>query len=132
MYGNFAFGHPTREAFPPRVAHRRLGGSMMVLVSGELDIESADSLGKHLAVAVADAGMAPRLSIDLSGVTFMDSWGFAPIAGTDSELRIQGGSVGVVSPPRHVRRLLRMLGRDGMIMSFNPSARGGDPHSESL
>ena len=50
-----------------------------LLLSGEIDIASADALRNAGARAVDSLGPSDRLDVDLSGVTFIDSSGLGAL-----------------------------------------------------
>ena len=83
-----------------------------VILTGEIDLANAEEFLVLAQVMIAECPEA-RFTIDLSGVTFIDSTGLAMLvrirrAATDAgmDLRLAG------TPPR-VRQLLEITGLDG-------------------
>lgn len=76
-------------------------------VEGEIDAHTAPSLAE----AVADA-QRPKLSIDLSGVGFIDSSGLRVLIEAHRRAADAGGSLHLTRPSDSVRRLLAISGLD--------------------
>jgi anti-sigma B factor antagonist len=85
-----------------RIEPRR--GCVVVRVTGEVDFETASGL--HRAVEEA-ARSSPRVVIDFTGVSFIDSTGLGVILVARNEADARGGSVALVGSSALVRRLLR-------------------------
>lgn len=79
-------------------------GCTLVRVTGEVDFETASGL--HRAVEEA-ARSSPRVIIDFTGVSFIDSTGLGVILVARNEADARGGSVALVGSSALVRRLLR-------------------------
>jgi anti-sigma B factor antagonist len=100
-----------RELREPFVlASRRVGEEVHVTVEGELDVSTAPRLQEALAVAMDTWGMDIALRLDLSGVSFMDSWGFAPVVETVFRLVPARGSLEITGASDRVERLLDLVG----------------------
>lgn len=85
------------------------GGAQVFLLSGELDIATADRLTAELE-AVETAADARRV-IDLSGLTFMDSTGLRVLIAANRSAAEGGYELVIVtgeSPARRVLELTRM------------------------
>jgi anti-sigma B factor antagonist len=82
-------------------------------VEGELDIATAPALGAAIDRAV-DAGVV-ALTVDLTGVRFMDSSGLRTILVGHLDLQRRGGRLRVICPEGPVRRVFRLCGVDTMI-----------------
>jgi len=90
-------GHLT---FPPsdlgaqvaelRLSTHRRDGSVVVTVSGELDVVTSQPFDECLTEACA---LSDRVVIDLSGVDFMDTSSLAVIVGHWKQLMASGGSL---------------------------------------
>ena len=88
------------------VSIRRSGRVMHLCVGGELDTATGPALGTTVSSALAAAPHVQRVEIDLRGVQFVD------VAGLRSLLRLRRtgrARVVLLSPPEHLRRLLRYL-----------------------
>ena len=71
-----------------------------LLLSGEIDIASADALRNAGARAVDSLGPSDRLDVDLSGVTFIDSSGLGALVSIRNAAEAAGRamSLHIVSP----------------------------------
>lgn len=84
----------------------------LVELSGEADMTSL-----HLK-EVLDAEVAagpPLLVVDLSRLTFMDSWALRTILAAARELRLAGGTLALAGPSQGVRRVLELSGADTLV-----------------
>lgn len=79
-------------------------------VQGEIDAHTAPSL----AAALADE-QRPNLTIDLSGVGFIDSSGLRVLIAAHRLAADSGGSLHLRHPSDSVRRLLAISGLDGYL-----------------
>lgn len=87
--------------------HARSGSDWALLrVSGDIDINAAPYIRQRV-VSEIEAGR-PKVGLDLSDVTFMDSSGLAAIVGALKRARQEGGSVVLIRPAEQVRRILTM------------------------
>jgi len=73
-----------------RLSSERRGGSLIVVVGGELDIVTSRRLDEHLTRARRKDG---RIVLDLSAVEFMDTSSLAVIVGHWKRLQAVGGSL---------------------------------------
>ena len=80
--------------------------SVVVHVSGEVDIVTAPVLRRHLDSAIA-AGR-PTIIIDLSGTTFLDARGVGVLVGARKQVAHGGGHLVIRKPPALVRRVLEL------------------------
>lgn len=80
-------------------------GILAAYLSGEIDHHSAQGLRREIDAQV-DARMPELLTLDFSGVTFMDSSGVGLILGRDRHVVSLGGRLTVQNPPPAVRRML--------------------------
>ncbi|MCL2394762.1 MAG: STAS domain-containing protein [Acidimicrobiaceae bacterium] len=78
---------------------------------GELDAFTVS----HLREALAELAVSPRLVIDLSGVTFVDSAGLGALIGGIRRTREMGGDVAVACDRPVLIRLLRTTGFDRIV-----------------
>lgn len=104
------------EAEPPTVqidTHLDLAGAQVVVLSGELDSSSADSLKERLASIALQP--AQQLIFDLTGLRFMDSAGIAVLIGAATKVH----SVSICHPSPIIRRVLMTTGLDN-VFSIEP------------
>ncbi|WP_460723556.1 STAS domain-containing protein [Nocardia heshunensis] len=105
----------TESGIPPllTVSQSRVGETIVVSATGEIDINSAGQLREALEAAVPTA---PRLIIDLSGVDFIGSVGLTTLlVATDTA---DSQQVRVVASPQ-VRRPIEMTGLDNVLALFD-------------
>jgi anti-anti-sigma factor len=81
----------------------------VVRAYGELDLCSAAEFREDLAagLAGADAGVPPRLVVDLTGVTFLDCSALRELCGAARRAAAGGGWVRVVYTAPRVARVMR-------------------------
>lgn len=70
-------------------------GTVVVSVTGEIDVVTVTGLRRELAVLVDDESVS-SLVVDLSGVSFVGSSGLAELVEAESELDARGGTLRVV------------------------------------
>ena len=80
-----------------------------IRLSGELDHHSAKGLLRRLDQEIEKA-LPTQLTLDLSGVTFMDSSGIGMIMGRYKNIRFAGGTVLAVRVNERIRRILTLSG----------------------
>jgi anti-sigma B factor antagonist len=98
----------------------------LVHVEGEIDFGSAPDLRVRLHQMITSG--APRLVLDVSGVTFCDSSGLGVLVGARSLLLARGGTLAVVGATGQVDRLLRITGLERL---FTPGALAATPPAEA-
>jgi anti-sigma B factor antagonist len=81
------------------------GPCRVIGLAGEADL-GAPHLADILSAEVA--GTPPLLIIDLSHLTFMDSWALTTILRAAMTLRAHGGTLALASPTLPVQRLLEL------------------------
>jgi anti-anti-sigma factor len=77
-------------------------------LSGEVDLATADGIAAMARVAVDRA--APRLVVDLTEVTFMDSQGLRALVLAQQALARAGAELVLTGLPPHVEALLEITG----------------------
>lgn len=80
----------------------------IVDVEGELELHNTPRLRTQLH-AVCDTEQ-PRVVVDLSGVTFIDSSGIGVLVGALKRAREHGGTLVLVCPQPRVRRVFEITG----------------------
>jgi anti-anti-sigma factor len=93
---------------PLSIDTRRDGDAVLIVLHGELDLASAPELERELRAAEASSPSPSRVTIDLSGLGFMDSTGLQALlrarerAGSSSyELKLRPG-------PHQVQRVFEL------------------------
>lgn len=94
-----------------------------LIVSGDIDIAAADEVARAGQVA-AQQMRADSLSIDLSGVTFMDSTGLSALVTIRNESVRLGKELTVCNVPAQVRQILAITGLDGVLTVVDQPATG--------
>lgn len=92
---------------PITVASKDSG--LTITLSGEIDHHAARDMMAQLDQAIAERVPA-RLTLDLSGVTFMDSSGIAVLLRARRQLGHTGGVLRVANIPAQARRVLDAAG----------------------
>lgn len=88
--------------------------SLTATIFGEVDHHGAKSIIEELDRQI-DLTMPKRLTLDLGGVTFMDSSGIAVLLRALRRVRELSGSVKVVHIPDQAAKVLRAAGIDRLI-----------------
>lgn len=99
---------------------RRVGDRAVVAVGGEVDLETAASLGDHALGAIQE--VSAHLVLDLTGLTFMDSTGLKVLLTVQSRAELAGGSFAVAGASRPVRKILALTGLDQTIPLYDTVA----------
>jgi anti-sigma B factor antagonist len=94
----------------------------VVTATGEIDVETAGSLSESVTEALAQA---PRVLLDLSAVTFIDSTGLGVLVRAHRAAEARGGFFAVVHPTPQTRKLVRVLGLDQLLHVY-------DTHEQAL
>lgn len=80
-------------------------GTLAAYLTGEIDHHAAQALRREIDAQI-DARMPELLTMDFSGVTFMDSSGVGLILGRGRQMSGLGGQLVVQNAPDTVRRML--------------------------
>lgn len=88
--------------------------NLRLAVSGEVDHHGARAIMQELDRQV-DAGLPRRLTLDLSGVTFMDSSGIAVLLRAYKRAAELGGTVTVRNVPEQAGKVLRAAGLERLL-----------------
>ena len=86
------------------------GGGPSVVVDGELDAGTAPRLGAALHRLVDDGRTS--LTLDCSGLDFIDSQGLGVLVGVSRRLKDAGGSLHLQGARSQLRRVLRLTRLD--------------------
>ena len=90
------------------------GGSVTATLSGEVDHHGAREMMKLLDETI-DEYLPRRLTLDLSGITFMDSSGIAVLIRALRKMEQLGGTLTAVSIPPQPRKVLDAAGAGRLI-----------------
>jgi anti-anti-sigma factor len=91
-----------------------LDAAPVVLVNGELDLSTADSLRRSL------QPLGGRVVVNLAGVSFMDCSAIGVLVAAHNRLAADGGGLRLRSPRDHVRRTLELVGFGDWIVQDAP------------
>ncbi len=83
--------------------------ALIVTMTGELDLA-----GRETALRACLAHDASEVTVDLSGLRFMDCAGYGALAEAAAILRDRGGSMVLVDPVSTPRRLLTLIEEAGL------------------
>jgi anti-anti-sigma factor len=81
---------------------------------GELDLARTGSLRKAIDQSLA-AGRRPYLALDLTEVSFCDSYGLSVLVYAAKKVRERGGTLLLTGVSRQVRMLIERCGLQGLI-----------------
>jgi anti-sigma B factor antagonist len=98
---------------PLTVTSERDGDGARVLFQGELDIAGAPEAEK--AIRAVEDDRPASLTIDLSGLTFMDSTGLRLVVAADRRARENGRTLRIVRGPAAVQRVFELTGLEGKL-----------------
>jgi anti-sigma B factor antagonist len=104
---------PFQPPDPFRCETGRAGDTDWVRPVGELDLDTEPQLEEAIAT-VREQG-APRLLLDLSKLTFMDSTGLRLVIRWDTAAKAQGFGLAIVRGPDVVQRVIRLTGMEDQL-----------------
>ena len=108
-----------------RVSTAQIGAdAFVVAASGELDLSSIGPLERDLDDVIGRGGL--RLIVDLTGVTFMDSFALGILVREAKRLREHGGKCVVVADDPRILRVFEITGLDRMFGIERSLAEGVD------
>ena len=90
------------------VDSRRQGDSAVVAVAGEVDLEGGDAVEDAVATLVADG--VTDISVDMRGVTFLDSSGLGGLLAAKVRVEGAGGQLRLDAAPTNVARVISLAG----------------------
>src|SRR5256885_16968220 len=90
------------------VSTERQGADLLLALQGELDIASSRRLEEELLRLEAEA--PPMITLDLTGVTFIDSTGLSTLINADGRARKEARGLQIVAGTGAARRILRTVG----------------------
>jgi len=110
---------------PARVSTAQIGAdAFVVAASGELDLSSSGPLERDLDDVIGRGGL--RLVVDLTGVTFMDSFALGALVREVKRLRANGGRCVIVADDPRILRVFEITGLDRMFGIERSLAEGVD------
>jgi anti-anti-sigma factor len=89
---------------------RLVGGALVLVLAGELDLYAGLRLGPSIDRALG--GHPSRVVVDLSRVTFMDCGGLSLLLRVRGRATCWGGTFAVYCPEPRTLRILRYVGLD--------------------
>ena len=99
---------------------RQEGEVAVVAAAGEVDVFTAPGLDAAISAGLA-AGH-PRLVVDLTGVTFLDSTGLGVLVKGLKGAREAGGSMHLVVTSDRIRKIFEITGLDSAMPLFDTVA----------
>ena len=90
-------------------------GEAVLAVNGELDMSTAPELSRSLA-GVLDQH-PQRVTLEIGGLDFIDSTGLTLLVRTSKELKAHDGALQLAHPTPPVRRVLEIVGLDGLLVA---------------
>lgn len=84
-------------------------GSMIAKIDGDIDHHTAAEI-RSIVDKNINSFRPDRLSLDFSGVQFMDSSGIGLIMGRFKLMRATNGSMKVINIPKRLERMIKMSG----------------------
>ena len=89
-------------------------GLVRLAVAGEIDFSNSDALRQLIDALLGEPGLT-GLAVDLDRLRFIDSSGVRALIAGRRAARQRGVTFGLVNPTHGVRRVLQILGVDGML-----------------
>ena len=89
-------------------------GAAIARLRGEIDHHSAKSMRSELDKYIITF-RPPLMSLDLSGITFMDSSGIGLILGRSKLMKECGGKLEITGAQPYIRRVLRLSGIERIV-----------------
>lgn len=105
------------------VTYEEKGETLVVHIGGEIDHHGAVSVRTGIDDVIA-AQRPPRVYLELSGVSFMDSSGLGLIMGRFALVKRYGGSFAVLDPSIAVQKMMKLAGMERMISILQSKKKG--------
>lgn len=93
-----------------KLSTRTHNANTVVVLAGELDLATAPELDAYL--DEIETGDGPRVVLDLSSLSFMDSTGIRILIRHHRQTAEQGGRLGLAAPQPIVAKALKITGLD--------------------
>lgn len=84
-------------------------GLVIAVLSGELDLDRADAIRDSLAAA-STSGASRYLNVDVSEVTFIDSYALGALVSARNTAASNGVSLTLTNPSQPVRKAIQVTG----------------------
>jgi len=95
-------------------------GMLTVAIDGEFDMAATFAVEPALEQALEVPGLR-RLTLDLSGLSFIDSVGIGVVIQLAADLEARGIAMRIVPGPRHVQHVFTTIGMAD-VLPFEPAA----------
>ena len=93
-----------------QIKSRVVNKTLYILLSGELDEYTAQSVRKNLDILLDTQKGFIQVVMDLSELTFMDSTGVGVLIGRYKKLREYNKPIFITNPSRNAERIFKMSG----------------------
>ena len=93
-----------------QIKSRIVNKTLYILLSGELDEYTAQSVRKNLDVLFETQKGFVQIVMDLSELTFMDSTGVGVLIGRYKKMREANKPIFITNPSRNAERIFKMSG----------------------
>jgi anti-sigma B factor antagonist len=93
--------------------------SATVVLDGEIDVVTSPAIRRFLTAAISGGNV--QLTVDMSGVTFIDAGGIDVLVAAANRARRAGGGLSLLAPSRQVRQLLDILHLNAILPSAQRS-----------
>ena len=95
-------------------------GELTVAIDGEFDMAATFAVEPALEQALEAPGLR-RVTLDLSGLSFIDSVGIGVVIQLAADLEARGVGLRIVPGPRHVQHVFTTVGMAD-VLPFEPAA----------
>lgn len=92
-----------------KISSKRNGGVLEILLSGDLDHHSARCAIPEIS-RIIDSELPINLTLDFSGISFMDSSGIAIVIGSYKKATALGATFKVINVPRQAYKVFSAAG----------------------
>ena len=93
-----------------RIKSRMVNKTLYILLSGELDEYTAQTVRKNLDLLLDTQKGYVQIVIDLSELTFMDSTGVGVLIGRYKKMKERNKPIFITNPSRNAERIFKMSG----------------------
>lgn len=111
-----------------RIETEKLGDTVVVHVTGEVDVFTAPQLREALVGAIEEG--CREVAVDLQGVDFLDSTGLGVLVAGLKRVRQYGGDLSLVCTREHILKILDITGLVKVLKvydSVDAATAGEDP-----
>lgn len=93
-----------------QIKSRMVNKTLYILLSGELDEYTAQTVRKNLDLLLDTQKSYVQIVIDLSELTFMDSTGVGVLIGRYKKMKERNKPIFITNPSRNAERIFKMSG----------------------